>query len=311
MSIANPLRLAFMGTPDFAVPVLQSLQAAGHDIAAVYCQPPKPAHRGRQVQETPVHRAAALLGLEVRTPRSLRDPAEQAAFAALKLDAAVVAAYGLILPQAVLDAPRLGCVNIHFSLLPRWRGAAPVARAMLAGDKETGVCIMQMDAGLDTGPVLARQTVPIADTDTAASLLVELARRGAAMTLQALDGLAAGTLTPQPQPETGVTYAAKLTREDGAIDWQKPAAFIDRQIRALTPWPGTYFKLGAEAIKLHKAQLVTGLSGPAGTLLDDAFTVACGADALRLEVVQRAGKNPTDGAALLRGLRLPLGTRLP
>ena len=308
-AIPKPLRIAFMGTPDFAVTALHALHQAGHDIVAVYCQPPKPAGRGQQMHKTPVHLAAEALGIPVHTPKTLRDPVEQENFAALALDVAVVAAYGLILPQAILSAPKHGCLNIHGSLLPRWRGAAPLQRAMLAGDAETGITIMQMDAGLDTGAMLLKDSIPLTPQTTAQSLHDALAQMGGRLIVQALDDLSAGKLKPTPQPESGTTYASKLTREDGKIDWTKHAQEIERQIRALHPWPGCVFLLNGEAIKLLSATVVDA-SGEAGTLLDDQFTVACGAQALRLTAVQRAGKTPTDGASLLRGLRLPIGSRL-
>ena len=310
MSAPCPLRLALMGTPDFAVAALESLHQAGHMIVAVYCQPPKPAGRGHQVQKTAVHRAAEALGIEVRVPKTLRDPLEQEKFAALNLDVAVVAAYGLILPQAILDAPKHGCINIHGSLLPRWRGAAPIQRAILAGDKETGITIMHMDAGLDTGAMLIKDSVAITDKTTAQELHDALATMGARLIVRALGDLAAGTLHPMSQPEEGVTYASKLTREDGKIDWTKPAYEIERQLRALHPWPGCYFLLNGETVKLLAATLVADQSGEAGVLLDEQFTVACGKHALRLVLVQRAGKNATEGASLLRGLRLPIGSKL-
>ncbi|MER2519253.1 MAG: methionyl-tRNA formyltransferase [Bdellovibrionales bacterium] len=303
------LRLAFMGTPDFAVPALRALAQAGHRVAAVYCQPPKPAGRGQQARKSPVQLEAEAMGVEVRTPKTLRDAEEQARFKALDLDVAVVAAYGLILPQAVLDAPKLGCLNIHGSLLPRWRGAAPIQRAMLVGDAETGITIMQMEAGLDTGPMLMRGSLPITDQTTAQTLHDAMAEMGAEMIAQALEGVAAGTLKAVPQPEEGVTYAAKLTREDGAIDWSRPAADIARQARALTPWPGTFFMLRGEPVKILTAEAVEG-SGVAGTLLDERFTVACGQGALRLLSVQRAGKAATEGAAFLRGARIGVGETL-
>lgn len=310
MVSSSPLRIAFMGTPDFAVAALKALHAAGHNIVAVYCQPPKPAGRGHQVQKTPVHRAAEELGIEVRTPKSLRDPSEQKKFADLKLDVAVVAAYGLLLPQAILDAPKYGCINIHGSLLPRWRGAAPIQRALLAGDNETGITVMQMDAGMDTGAMLLKESIAITDKTNAHSLYDAMAAIGARLIVRALSDLAAGKLKALPQTEEGVTLAAKLTREDGKIDWTKPAPYIERQIRALTPWPGCFFALNGENIKVLAATIVADKKGEAGTLLDDRFTVACGAQALMLDTVQRAGKNATDGASLLRGLRLPVGTKL-
>ena len=238
------LRLAFMGTPDFAASSLRALIDAGHEVACVYSQPPRPAGRGHQVQRSPVHVLAEERGIPVRTPKSLRNAEAQAEFAALDLDCAVVAAYGLILPQPILDAPRMGCLNIHASLLPRWRGAAPIQRAILAGDAETGVTIMQMDAGLDTGAMLLKGTVPITAETTAGSLHDALAELGAGLIVQALDGLAEGRLTAEPQPSEGVTYAAKLSRDDGRLDWSQPADFIERQVRALNPWPGVWFDLG-------------------------------------------------------------------
>ncbi len=308
MTFANPLRIAFMGTPGFAVVALKALHDAGHDIVAVYCQPPKPAGRGQQIQKTPVHRAAEELNIPVHTPKTLRNMEEQEKFSALNLDVAIVAAYGLILPQAILDAPTRGCLNIHGSLLPRWRGAAPIQRAILAGDTETGITIMQMDAGLDTGAMLLKESTPITLQTTTQSLHDELAAMGGRLITQALQNL--DTLTPIPQPETGATYAAKLTRDDGKIDWMKSAAEIERQMRALHPWPGCFFTLNGENIKLLAAEIVQNQSGTPGTLLDENFTIACGEQSLRLITVQRAGKNATDGASLLRGLRLAVGTSL-
>jgi methionyl-tRNA formyltransferase len=305
----TPLRLVFMGTPDFAVPALHALHKAGHVIAAVYCQPPKPAGRGQAIHKTPVHLAAEALGLTVCTPKSLRKEEAQEELRAFAPEVIVVAAYGLILPQAVLDVPRLGCVNIHGSLLPRWRGAAPLHRALLAGDKETGITIMQMDAGLDTGAMLMKEALPITQETTAQSLHDAMAELGARMIVPALEGLANGTLKPTPQPEQGATYAAKLTREDGLLDWRKDAVDLERQVRALHPWPGCSLTLDGEVIKVHKASLVT-KNGEAGTLLDDAFTIACGTNALRLDIVQRAGKKPMDGSAVLRGLRIAVGSTL-
>jgi methionyl-tRNA formyltransferase len=299
------LRLAFMGSPDFAVTALRALHGAGHDIVAVYCQQPRPAGRGQTVQPCPVHRAADDLGLPVYTPPSLRrDAAEQARFRALALDAAVVAAYGLILPQAMLDAPRRGCLNIHASLLPRWRGAAPIQAAILAGDAESGVTIMQMDAGLDTGPMLLREAVPIGPRTTAAILHDQLADLGARLLLRAL----AEDPPPVAQPE-GATYAAKLSRADGHIDWRAPAEHIDRRIRALNPWPGTFAMLGAETLKILAAAPVA-QDGPPGTALDAALTIGCGAGALRLLRVQLPGRAALDAAAFLRGHPVPAGTRL-
>lgn len=299
-----------MGTPDFAVPALQALRKAGHDIVAVYSQPPKPAGRGQQIKKSSIHLAAEALGIEVRTPKSLRNVDEQKLFADLNLDIAVVAAYGLILPEAILDAPKKGCLNIHASLLPRWRGAAPIQRSILAGDTETGITIMQMDVGLDTGEMLVKSAVPITKTTTAGSLHDLLMDIGGKLIVAAVDDLVSGTIKPVPQPEQGVTYAAKLTREDGRIDWTKTATEIERQIRGLQPWPGCFFMLGDEAIKVLAADIISEKNGDAGALLDNQFTVACGQGVLRLTSIQRAGKKPMDGASFLRGQRIALGTKL-
>jgi len=304
-----PLRLAFMGTPEFSVPALQALLAAGHQVVAVYTQPPRPKGRGHQVVKSPVHVAAEAAGIPVYTPLKLRDPADQATFAAHNLDLAVVAAYGLILPQAILDAPRAGCLNIHASLLPRWRGAAPIQRSILAGDSESGVCLMRMEAGLDTGPVYSRAVVPITATTTATTLHDALSAAGSQLLARDVAAIAAGTLPAVAQPEEGVTYAAKLTREDSKLDWQKSAAELERQIRALTPWPGTEFTLNGEALKVQAAELAEGTGQP-GTLLDDQFTVACGQGALRLLKVQRPGRGPVTGAEAVRGLQLVRGAQL-
>jgi methionyl-tRNA formyltransferase len=293
------LRLAFFGSPSFAVPALRALHAAGHDIACVYSQPPRPAGRGHAVAQSPVHAAAVELGLPMRTPARVRkDAAEHAAFAALNLDAAVVAAYGLILPPAMLTAPRHGCLNIHASLLPRWRGAAPIQAAILAGDAESGITIMRMEEGLDTGPMLLRESVPITPHTTAATLHDALSELGARLILDALRDWP----TPIPQPEDGVTYAAKLTREDGKLDFTQPADMLDRRVRALTPWPGTFAQIGGETLKILAASPVPGTGAP-GTILDAQFTVACGHGALRLTRVQRPGRPAVPGDAYLRGLR--------
>jgi methionyl-tRNA formyltransferase len=305
-----PLRLAFMGTPDFSVSILDALVAAGHEVVCVYSQPPRPAGRGQQLQASPVHRRAEALGIEVRTPKSLRKPDEQAEFAALNLDCAIVAAYGLILPQAILDAPRLGCVNVHASLLPRWRGAAPIQRSILAGDAETGVTIMQMDAGLDTGAMLLKDALPITARMNAADLHDALAAMGARLMVQALPGIADGSLPPVPQPAEGVTYAAKLSKDEGRLDLTRPAPELDRQVRGLTPWPGTWIDLAnGEKLKVLEAQAVDGAGEP-GTLLDAGPTLACGEGALRLIRVQRPGKGPVDGAAFLRGYTHQIGGKL-
>ncbi len=304
-----PLRLAFMGAPDFAVPTLAALLAAGHEIAAVYSQPPRPAGRGQKEQPTPVAAFAAARGLPVLTPASLKPPAEAERFRALALDAAIVVAYGLILPPAILAAPRLGCLNVHASLLPRWRGAAPIQRAILAGDAESGVSIMQMDQGLDTGPVLARAAHPIAPDATGASLHDELAALGARLLAETLPRVAAGQIQAVPQPAEGVTYAAKLSKAESALDWGKPAALLERQVRAFTPWPGSHFVLEGQRVKLLRAALAEG-AGLAGTVLDEDLTVACGQGALRLLELQREGKRPQPAAEFLRGRPVAPGTRL-
>ncbi len=287
-----------MGSPAFAVPALQALHTAGHTIAAVYCQPPRPAHRGQALTKCAVHLAAEVLGLPVRTPaRVRRDTGEHEAFATLDLDAAIVAAYGLILPAAMLAAPRRGCLNIHASLLPRWRGAAPIHAALLAGDADTGITIMQMDEGLDTGAMLLQEATPIGPRATTPELHDTLATIGARLILRAL----AKNPPATPQPEAGATYAAKLTRDDGRLDFTRDATSLDRQIRALTPWPGTFATLGGEPIKILQAEPAPGLGAP-GQILDATFTVATASGALRLLRVQRPGRPATPGDAFLRGL---------
>ena len=299
------MRLAFMGSPDFAVPALRALRAAGQEIAAVYCQRPKPAGRGYTLRPCPVQVEAERLGLAVRTPARLRDATEQAAFAALEADAAVVAAYGLILPQAMLDMPRRGCLNIHASLLPRWRGAAPIQAAVLAGDAVTGVTIMQMDAGLDTGPMLLREAVPITPTTTSAALHDVLAEIGARLILRALFE----NPVPVPQCEDGATYAPKLTRGAGQIDWTLDAAVIERQVRAFDPWPGTFTSLHGGMLKVLAVAPAPG-SGAPGEVLDARLTVACGSGAVRLTRVQLAGRPAMAAEAFLRGHPVPAGTTL-
>jgi methionyl-tRNA formyltransferase len=298
-------RLAFMGTPDFAVAALEALIAAGHDLAAVYCQPPRQAGRGHKLQPSPVQRRAEEAGLPVRYPAKLTQE-ECTALKALDLDVAVVAAYGLILPQAALDAPRFGCLNIHASLLPRWRGAAPIERAILAGDDATGITIMRMEAGLDTGPIMLAEKIPIAPAATAAGLRADLASLGARLILEALDNLE--RLTPVPQLADGVTYAKKLTREKERIDWRKPARVIERQVRALPSW----FEAKGERVKLLAAALVDGAGAThhaPGTVLDvprdSRPTIACGEGALRLLTLQRPGRGPVEAEAFLRGFALP------
>ena len=307
------LRVIFMGTPDFAVPALAAILQAGREVVGVYSQPPRPAGRGQQVRPSPVQKFAEEHGLPVFTPKSLRKAEEQAAFAALNADVAVVAAYGLILPLAVLDAPRLGCVNIHGSLLPRWRGAAPIQRALLAGDAETGITIMQMDEGLDTGGMLLKEALVIGPDDTATTLHDRLAAMGARLIVEALALLERGEAPAAPQPEEGVVYAAKLAREDGRLDWTAPADVIDRQVRALTPWPGCWFDLpaalGGERVKVLAAVPAVGDGAP-GTVLDADMTMACGQGAVRIVSAQRPGKAAVSGGDFLRGLRLLPGAAL-
>jgi methionyl-tRNA formyltransferase len=305
-----PLTLAFMGSADFSIPTLDALIAAGHRIVAVYTQPPRPAGRGHKPRLPPVHRFADGRGLPVRTPATLKSAEEQASFRDLALDAAVVAAYGLILPQPILDAPRLGCLNVHGSLLPRWRGAAPIQRAILEGDAETGVTIMQMDRGLDTGPVFCAEAVPITATTTAAQLHDTLAALGARMMVDVLAGRAAGRVRATPQPAEGATYAQKLERDEGRLDWTRPATVLERAVRALNPAPGVWFEHAGERIKVLAASLAEGSAAPPGTVIDESLTVACGEGALRLLELQRAGRAPMSAAALLRGYPLPPGTRL-
>jgi methionyl-tRNA formyltransferase len=308
----NPLDLMFMGTPEFAATVLAGLIDAGHCIRAVYTQPPRPSGRGHRLQPSPVQALAERHGLQVHCPTSLRSAGAQAEFAALGADAAVVAAYGLILPTAVLQAPRLGCLNVHASLLPRWRGAAPIQRAILAGDRETGGTIMQMDEGLDTGPMLLREAVAIGPSTTAGELTEQLADLGTGLLLAALDGVARGALAARPQPKEGVTYAAKLRREEAWLDWRKPAAVLERQIRAFSPWPGAYFEGRGERIRVLQAEEVRADAAAApGTIIDEHLTIACGEGGLRPLTLQRAGRGALDAAAFLRGFALPPGTVLP
>jgi methionyl-tRNA formyltransferase len=300
------MRIAFMGSPDFAVPALRALHAAGHEVAAVYAQPPRPAGRGQKETPCPVHRAALELGLEVRTPaRVKRDEAEHAAFAALDLDAAVVAAYGLILPKPMLDAPKRGCLNIHASLLPRWRGAAPIQAAILAGDAETGITIMRMEEGLDTGPMLLREAVPIGPRTTTPDLHDALAAIGARLILRAL----AEDPPAVAQPAAGVTYAPKIAKEDGRLDWSLPAAQLERRVRALNPWPGCFFVHDSETIRVLDAAVVPA-SGAPGTVLDESPAIACSEGALRLLRLQRPGRAAMEADAFLRGYALPIGVKL-
>lgn len=302
------MRIVFMGTPDFAVPVLDALIAAGHDIVAAYSQPPRAGgRRGKALTPSPVQARAETLGIEVRTPLSFRkEPGAIDAFTALEADVAVVAAYGLILPQALLDAPRLGCLNVHGSLLPRWRGAAPVQRAILAGDTETGVGIMQMEAGLDTGPVLLEERTPI-DAKTAGILSAELAAIGARLMVRVLDDISA--FPPRVQPADGVTYASKIDKAEARIDFTRSAIDVERQIRAFNPAPGAYFEYAGERIKVLSAAVME-LSGAPGDVLDGQLTIACGDGAIRPLAVQRAGRGVMTSNELLRGFSIDIGTRL-
>ena len=293
------MKLVFMGTPAFSVPVLKAL-AARHEVLCVYCQPPRPAGRGKADRKSPVQVAAEALGLPVRHPTSLKAAEEQAAFAALGADAAVVVAYGLILPQALLDAPRFGCLNIHASLLPRWRGAAPIHRALIAGDPETGVCIMQMKAGLDTGPVLMRRALTIGPEETTAELHDRLSALGSAAIIEALDRL---PLPAEPQPETGVTYAAKIDKAEARVDFTQPAEVVDRLIRGLSPFPGAWIEVARERVKLLRCRLAEGAGAPGQVL--HGFTIACGTGAVEVLEAQREGKRPLPAAEVLRGLVLP------
>jgi len=300
------MRLAFMGTPDFAVPTLDALIGAGHEMAAVYSQPPRPAGRGKAPRPSPVQMRAQAAGIEVRTPQTLRDEAAQREFAALGLDAAVVAAYGLILPAPILEAPLFGCLNVHASLLPRWRGAAPVQRAILAGDERTGVTIMQMERGLDTGPMLARRETEIG-RKTAGELGAELAAIGAALMAEVLGRL--GDVEPVAQPDAGVTHAAKIGKREARLDFSRPALELERQVRAFNPIPGAFFEHAGERIKVHAAE-VGGVTGPPGTVLDARLAIACGAGSLVPTLVQRAGRDVMTAEELLRGFPIAAGTRL-
>ena len=300
------MRIAFMGTPEFAVPTLEALIGGGHEVAAVYSQPPRPAGRGKALRPSPVQQAAEAAGIEVRTPLSLKDEAVQSDFAALRLDVAVVAAYGLILPRPILDSPRRGCLNVHASLLPRWRGAAPIQRAILAGDRMTGVTIMRMEEGLDTGPMLAAMGTPI-DRKTAGELGAELAALGARYMVKVLERYL--SIQPQPQADQRATYAPKIGKEEARLDFTRPAIEVERQVRAFNPAPGAWFEANGERIKLLAADPVD-VEGPAGTVLDPHLTIACGEGALRPVLVQRSGRAPMAAAELLRGFALPAGSRV-
>lgn len=301
------MRIVFMGTPDFSVPVLQALVDACHEIVAVYSQPPRPAGRGKKDRPSPVQTKAEALGLTVRYPVSLRTEEALADFTALSADIAVVVAYGLILPQSILDAPKRGCLNIHASLLPRWRGAAPIHRAIIAGDPETGVCIMQMEAGLDTGPVLSRYAIAIEDTETTLQLHDRLSALGANAIVETLNNL--DHLTPETQPEEGVTYAAKIDKAEAAIDWSKPAIDVDRLIRGLSPFPGAWFEMEGTRVKVL-GSIVVDQSGTQGRVLDGDLTIGCGQGAIRLTRLQRAGKSAQDAEQFQNGWPMPAGTQL-
>jgi methionyl-tRNA formyltransferase len=315
------MRLAFMGTPEFAVPTLDALLAAGHEVAAVYTQPPRPGgRRGKELTPSPVHRRAEAAGIEVRTPARLRGPEEQAAFAALDLDAAVVAAYGLILPEPILSAPRRGCLNVHASLLPRWRGAAPIQRAILAGDERTGVCIMGMEKGLDTGPVYARRETEIG-RKTAGELTAELAGIGAELMADVLERI--GEVRPEPQPEEGVTYAQKIDKVEAKLDFSRTAREVERQVRAFNPAPGSWLQYEGERVKVLAADILRsgegrslGRKAPAFAgaqcrqVVDDRLAIACAEGAIRPTLVQRAGRPPMRTEDLLRGFPIPAGTIL-
>ena len=303
------MRLIFMGTPDFAVPTLLALAAAGHDIAAVYTRAPKPAGRGMELQPTPVDREARRLALPVLTPKTLKDETVQAAFRAHNADAAVVAAYGLILPKPVLDAPRLGCFNLHASLLPRWRGAAPINRAIMAGDAESGVTIMQMDEGLDTGAMALVERMPISADMTAGELHDELAKLGSALMARALAEIERGAAMPKRQPAQGVTYAEKISKTETRIDWTKPWKQVHDHLRGLSPFPGAWFEFGGGRVKALRSTKAEGKGAP-GTVLDGSLTIACGDGAVRLTQVQRAGKQPMSAEEFLRGTKVEAGAQL-
>lgn len=300
------MRLIFMGTPDFAVPTLNALVDAGHDVVAVYSQPPRPANRGKKLTPSAVHARAEELGLEVRTPVTLKGAEEQATFATLNADAAIVAAYGLLLPQAILDAPKYGCLNVHGSLLPRWRGAAPVQRAILAGDAETGVMVMQMEAGLDTGPVRATAVTPV-DRKTAGHLTEELAQLGAGLIVEVLADM--GRYPPVAQPEDGVTYARKIEKSEARLDFSQSADAVERQVRAFNPVPGAFFEFQGERYRVLAADIAEA-AGDIGTVVDDQLTIACATGAIWPALIQRAGKPAMPIADFLRGNRIPAGTIL-
>ena len=307
--MAMSLRIAFMGTPDFSVPTLRALLDAGHELVAVYSQPPSRAGRGKKERPSPVHKFAEERGIPVFTPTSLKSEEEQQKFAALNLDVAVVVAYGLLLPKAILEAPRLGCVNVHASLLPRWRGAAPIHRAIMAGDKESGVDIMMMEEGLDTGPVLLEKRIAIRPEDTTGSLHDKLSALGAEAIVPALEGLADGSLTPQPQSADGVTYAKKIDKAEARIDWTRPAEELRNHIHGLSPFPGAWCEVEGERLKILQAEVTRGNGNP-GDVIAEPLVIACGEGAIKILKAQRAGKGPMVAEDLLRGFPLPKGTVL-
>lgn len=303
------LKVIFMGTPQFSVATLEKLVAV-HQVVAVYCQPPRPSGRGHKLVASPIHKKAEALGIPVFTPKSLRNEAAQAQFKTLAPDIAVVVAYGLILPTAILDAPKFGCLNIHASLLPRWRGAAPLQRAIMAGDTQTGITIMKMDEGLDTGPILSRDVIEITTTTTATSLHEVLSIMGADLLLKTLAPYVEGSLTPILQSEGGITYAEKLSKTESGLDWAQSATSLDCRIRALTPWPGVHFEHNGTVIKVSKAEVISEMSGVPGEVLDDQLTIACGNGALRLQLLQRPGGKWLTPHEFLNGYDLAKGTQL-
>ena len=308
------LRVVFMGTPEFSVPTLLAIIGQGHTVPAVYTQPPRPAGRGMAARSSPVHAKAEAFGIPVLCPRTLRDPAVQAEFAGHDADLAVVVAYGLLLPRPILDAPREGCLNVHASLLPRWRGAAPIQRAIMAGDGETGVMIMRMEAGLDTGPVCLAERVPIRPEDNAQDLAGRLAPLGADLAVRALGAVERGGLTCTAQPEAGITYAAKIDKAEARLDWRRPAEQLVNHIHGLSPFPGAWCEAdlgkGSERVKILRAAAAEGAGQPGTVLATEPLSVACGSGAIRPTLLQRPGKAPVAAADFLRGARLRPGDRL-
>ncbi|MEZ5825766.1 MAG: methionyl-tRNA formyltransferase [Geminicoccaceae bacterium] len=303
------LRIAYMGTSAFAVPPLEALSRENAEIAAVYTQPPRPAGRGKKLRLSPVHETAERLELTVRTPASLRNREAQAEFAALDLDVAIVASYGLLLPREILDAPKLGCINIHASILPRWRGAAPIHRAILAGDRETGIDMFQMEEGLDTGPILLRCKMAIADNDTSSSLHDRLAELGASMIPELVAGLSSDSLKPVPQDEEGAVYAKKLAKDEADLDFSASAEALERQIRAFDPWPGAWCRYAGQRLRIRRAKPVEGMGQP-GEVIGLPLTIACGKDALEVLEIQREGRKPMTPGELQRGFEIAVGSRL-